>query len=70
MWAYIVSTDLDYNKAYDRLEQLGVDPEHQRIGPLATKSVLRYGQLAILKRGWPDLFNRFAAAHPEALNYV
>jgi hypothetical protein len=28
------------------------------------------GQLAILKRGWPALYNRFAAAHPEAASYT
>lgn len=70
VWAYIVSRQLDYNRAYDVLEALGVPPEHQRIGPLAVERVLGYGQLVILKRGWPELFNRFAAAHPEARSYV
>lgn len=70
VWAYIVSREVDYNRAYDRLEEIGIPPEHQRIGPLAVERVLGYGQLAILKRGWPELFNRFAAAHPEANNYV
>jgi 3'-phosphoadenosine 5'-phosphosulfate sulfotransferase (PAPS reductase)/FAD synthetase len=70
VWAYIVSQGLDYNRAYDVLESLGVPPEHQRIGPLAVERALGYGQLTILKRGWPDLFNRFAAAHPEARAYV
>lgn len=69
VWAYIVSTGADYNRAYDRLEELGIPPERQRVGPLAVERVLGYGQLAILKRGWPDLFNRFAAKHPEARRY-
>jgi len=70
VWAFIVSNELDYNKAYDKLEALGVSPKHQRVGPLAVERVLGRGQLAILKRGWPCLFNRFAAEFPEARGYV
>jgi phosphoadenosine phosphosulfate reductase len=70
VWGYISSRDLDYNRAYDRLEEIGVPPERQRIGPLAVEKVLAYGQMAILKRGWPEVFNRFAEAHPEVLAYV
>lgn len=70
IWAFIVSNGLDYNQAYDRLEEIGVPIERQRIGPLAVERVLGYGQLAILKRGWPDLFNRFVAVHPEARSYT
>lgn len=70
VWAYIVSFGLDYNEAYDRLEEIGVEPERQRIGPLAVERVLGYGQLAILKRGWPELFNEFAKKHPEAREYI
>ncbi len=70
VWAYIISNGLDYNRAYDRLEEIGVEPEYQRIGPFAVERALNYGQLAILKRGWPDLFNRFASKHPEARLYV
>lgn len=70
VWAYILSRNLDYNRAYDKLEDMGIPPDKQRIGPLAVSRVLEYGQMAILKRGWPDLFNRFAAEHPEARQYV
>lgn len=70
VWAYIVSNDLDYNHAYDRLDEIGIEPERQRIGPLAQRRVLGYGQLQILKRGWPELFNKFAAEFPEARLYV
>ena len=70
VWAYIVSRELDYNKAYDKLERLGVHPERQRLGPLAVERVLGYGQIAILKQGWPELFNRFAAEFPEVRSYI
>jgi phosphoadenosine phosphosulfate reductase len=70
VWAYIHSSGLDYNRAYDRMREIGIPPERQRIGPLAVESVLGYGQLAILKRGWPELFNKYATRHPEARLYV
>ena len=70
VWAYIFSNELDYNHAYDRLDEIGIEPERQRIGPFAVECVLGYGQLAILKRGWPELFNRFAAEFPEVRCYV
>jgi phosphoadenosine phosphosulfate reductase len=70
VWAYISTHGLEYNRAYDRMRDIGLPLERQRIGPLAVDRVLGYGQVAILKRGWPDLYNRFAAAHPEASGYV
>lgn len=70
VWAYIYSNDFDYNRAYDRLDEIGIPPERQRIGPLAVERVLGYGQLAILKKGWPDLFNRFATRFPEARSFT
>lgn len=70
IWAYIVSRELPYNHAYDRLAQIGVELKAQRVGPMAVDAVLGYGQMAILKKGWPDLFNRFASAHPEARLYA
>ena len=70
VWAYILSRDIAYNTAYDVLERIGVPLAQQRIGPLANERVLGRGQLAILKRGWSDLFNRFAERYPEARLYV
>lgn len=70
VWAYIHSCDLDYNRAYDVMERIGVPLERQRVGPLAVERALGYGQLAILKRGWPGLWNEYAAAHPKARAYA
>lgn len=70
VWTYILSRDIPCNTAYDVLERIGVPLEEQRIGPFAVERALGYGQLAILKRGWPDLFNRFAEKYPEARSYV
>ncbi len=70
VWAYIFSRGLDYNHGYDVLGRIGVPIEHRRIGPLAVDSVLQYGQLAILKKGWPELYERFCEAHPVARLWV
>ncbi len=69
VWAYIFANDLDYNHAYDRLDEIGIEPQNQRIGPLAVDRVLGLGQLGVLKRGWPGLYNEFVAKYPEARSY-
>lgn len=70
VWTYIHSRRIDYNKAYDKLESLGLGLSEQRIGPLAVDRVLGYGQLHTLQRGWPDLFAKFVAKYPEARRYL
>lgn len=69
VWAFIHTWGVEYNRAYDRLEQIGVPLERQRIGPYACERALGQGQLAILRRGWPDEFRRFCDAHPEARHH-
>lgn len=70
VWAYIVGINIEYNRAYDKLSQIGVEIDRQRVGPISQWLALGYGQLAILKQGWPELFNKFANAYPEARSYV
>lgn len=70
VWGYIVSRGIDYNAAYDRLAEIGVPLKRRRIGPFANERALGHGQIAILRRGWPDEFERFALRHPEARQYA
>jgi predicted phosphoadenosine phosphosulfate sulfurtransferase len=70
IWSYIYHYGLKYNNAYDRLSELGVEKKYQRIGPLAVESVLQFGQLSILKNGWPELFNKFAEKYKDAKRYI
>ena len=70
VWTYIISNELDYNKAYDKLSDLGLTLDRQRIGPYATEKVLGYGQLVILKMGWPEEYHRFVKKFPQASGYV
>lgn len=66
IWGYIAGRSLDYNPVYDKLYALGTGLDRSRVGPLTAWMVYHIGALATLKRGWPDLYNRFIAAHPAA----
>ncbi|GIW06331.1 MAG: hypothetical protein KatS3mg060_1136 [Dehalococcoidia bacterium] len=66
VWAYLVSREVPYNAAYDRLSAIGVPAARQRIGPFAVERVLQFGALSDLRRGWPEEFARFAARFPDA----
>jgi len=68
VWAYIYSHAVPYNPAYDVMERIGVPLGEQRVGPFGF--ALHAGSLAILKRGWPTVFNDLAAQHPEARSYA
>jgi len=70
VWAYLLAHDVPYNAAYDRMFDLGIAPERQRVGPFAVERALGYGQLTILRRGWPELYARFVAEYPEAAGYT
>jgi 3'-phosphoadenosine 5'-phosphosulfate sulfotransferase (PAPS reductase)/FAD synthetase len=52
VWALIAGWRLPYNPAYDRLAEIGVEREAQRVGPLP---------LAVgwhLRAGWPEMWRR------------
>jgi len=66
IWAYLLVRNVPYSAAYDRLTEIGVPLKQQRTGPFAVERALWAGQLAILKRGWPNEFAAFAEKHPGA----
>ena len=70
IWAYIASRELEYNEVYDILAEIGEPREQWRVAPYAGGTALGFGRWAMLKRGWPSLFNRFAAEFPEARSYM
>lgn len=57
VWAYIASRDLPYSPVYDRLSEIGVPRDDQRVGPLP----LTNGW--VLKRGWPEMFPELEARY-------
>jgi len=67
IWAYILSNEIPYNPVYDKLSEIGVDPEFWRVGPLMGLGLDCY---ATIKRGWPELFDKIAAEFPQARAYI
>lgn len=57
IWAYIASRDLAYNAVYDRLAQIGVTREEQRVGPLPLAPRWQ------LRAGYPALWQRLNARY-------
>lgn len=70
VWAFIVSRDVPYNAAYNKLMHFGLPIHLQRVGPIVVERISGFGQLRITKQLWPDLYQRFIAAHPEAIHYA
>lgn len=70
VWGYILEYQVPYNRAYDRMFEAGIPPERQRVGPFAVERAIGWGQIAILRRVWPELYERFVTEHPEAAGYV
>jgi len=70
VWAYIVSNDILYNRAYDKLMAMGLSLKYQRIGPFATERATEMGALAILRQGWPEEYQRFVNEHPEGRRFA
>lgn len=68
VWAFIVSREIVYCAAYDRMWDMPED--QQRISYWAGETNVRYGRWSWLRRNYPDLFNGFAERFPEVRGYV
>lgn len=68
VWAYIVSRDLDYNRVYDKMEDMPIDD--RRVSYWAGTTKIRHGRWTFLKQHYPELFMRFAQQFPEAREFV
>jgi len=70
IWAYIASQGLEYNRAYDKLAELGVPRERQRISTILGSVAAAFGRYVYLKKIDPDLWNRLAAEFPKIRSYT
>jgi phosphoadenosine phosphosulfate reductase len=68
VWAYIVSNNIDYCKAYDRLWEL--PEEDQRISYWAGETKRSHGRYSWLKVNYPHLFAKLIERIPEAGKYI
>jgi phosphoadenosine phosphosulfate reductase len=63
IWAAIITWGLAYNRAYDRLTEVGVPIARQRVGVVHTDH--SDFQLQGLRAGWPEFWFRLVRAHPS-----
>ncbi len=70
VWAYIASHALPYCPVYDRYAEIGAPRHVWRVAPYAGGTAIGYGRWAWLRRGWPELWEQFAAAFPYVRSYV
>ena len=70
IWAYIAHRELAYNSAYDRMAEMGIERQYQRISTLLDGKAATVGRYVYLKRCEPELFNRLAAEFPKIRAYA
>lgn len=65
VWAYHCAHAIPENPVYTRLRQMGAPERALRLGFAAGAEGAGGGRIMWLKRGWPDLFERYAAVLPR-----
>lgn len=68
VWGYLVSREVPYNAAYDRMDEAGIALDQQRVGPLLV-SRADGRQLQMLRRLWPEVYQAFVARYPAAARF-
>lgn len=57
VWAYTAAQGLPVCGVYDRMEEIGIAPRAQRVGPLPL------ARRTHLEQGWPELYDRLVARY-------
>lgn len=65
IWAYHADRSLPVNPLYARLEALGVPEAGRRVSGAVGSDGAQFGRLHWLRRGWPDLWQRYCAVLPR-----
>ena len=65
VWAYLASRELKYNSAYDRMTEMGIERERQRLGALLGAKGEGSGSFAILRQVEPETFYEMAKDFPN-----
>lgn len=65
VWAYVASRGLAYNSAYDRMTEMGIPRERQRLGALLGAKGEGSGSFAVLRRIEPETFYELAREFPS-----
>lgn len=69
VWAYIAANGIAYNRAYDIFASEGIPRKEWRVSPYAGSTGLGLGRWALLKRCWPELFNKFSGKFLHVKSY-
>lgn len=62
VFEYLAGRGIEPNPLYRKLAELGVPEQQIRVDSIIDASKLSNGHIAWLQKGWPDLFDRLAAA--------
>ena len=65
VWAYLLTRGATYNAAYDRMDELGIPLERQRVGPPLDERAVAAGSMEVLRVGWPEQYAAWISAIPE-----
>lgn len=65
VWGYVASRHLPYNAAYDVQARLGVPLIRRRVSAATCFRAMDKGTHAMLRRGWPPLWNELASVFPS-----
>lgn len=70
VWAYIAVNGLAYNRAYDRMAEMGMERREMRISCVMGAVAASWGRYVYLRRIDPGLWNRLAAEFPLVRKYT
>lgn len=65
VFEYLAGRHIEPNPLYRKLAKLGAPEHHIRVDSIIDAALLSNGHIAWLQKGWPDLFDRLAAALPR-----
>jgi len=68
VWAFIIANNLDYNEAYDYMDEMPL--RKRRISYWAGETSHTHGRWAWLRRRYPDLWAQYVARFPEVTQYT
>lgn len=70
VWAYHRARGIPENPVYTRLREMGAPEKSLRLDLVIGADGLGYGRIMWLRRGWPDLYERYAAVLPRLREFA
>lgn len=70
IWAYHAAHEIPENPVYTRLREMGAPERALRLGFVAGAEGASGGRIMWLRRGWPDLYEQYAAVLPRLREFA